>query len=91
MSAKTKHLARLLADAFSDAAQKNGTLDAASAQRLNEWVPGALRFPAVDDTALATGNSEEDDVDIFGALFTGQDDGDGDDDILIESEADLAA
>jgi hypothetical protein len=72
-SAKKKALARMLADAFADAAENDGSMAAADSQRLNTWVPGVMRFPAVDETVES--EQAEADTSAFDALF-GADDSD---------------
>ncbi|MBK1666432.1 hypothetical protein CKO28_00060 [Rhodovibrio sodomensis] len=76
-SAKKKALARMLTDAFADAAENDGSMAAADAQRLNTWVPGVMRFPAVDETV--EGEQVEADTSAFDALF-GADGSDADQD-----------
>ena len=78
-SAKKPHLVRLLADTFAAAADNDGSLDAASARRLNAWIPGAMQFPAFDDALVETAADDTPDAsdagdDAFDAIFTGTQD-----------------
>lgn len=83
LTAKKPHLVKMLADAFADARENDGSMDAADAARLNAWVPGVMRFPAEDDAARpaipeaadAMPFGENDDADhetAFEAIFAGE-------------------
>ena len=71
--AKASHenLAALLADMFNDAATGSPTMDAADARKLNAWIPGPMRFPAVDDAALAQSADQGENLGIFENLLGG--------------------
>jgi len=72
LSAKKSHLVKMLGDAFADAEANDGSMDPETVRRLNAWVPGAMRFPAEDDAARVSVESDEEiHEDAFTALFGG--------------------